>query len=391
MRIALCHENVLPAKGGAEMYVADLARRLSAAGHEIHLYSARWDDTALPANAVLHRLASPHGPRFLRPWRFSESVISALDRDKPEVSIGFDKVLGTDVYYPLGGLHVATAEHNLMKHRSGATRNLASIIQQMDAANNSFAILERRLLTGPRRPIFVANSDLVRQHARRYYGLDPTMVPVIHNAIDPSRFSEADRPFLRAQMRQDWGFQSHEVVAALVAMNYRLKGLEPLLRAVKSIPDEVPLRLLIAGSRKTGPWERLARWLGVADRVRFIGRSAEIRRVFFAADLLVHPTFYDPCSLVVLEALACGLPVITTKNNGAGERISPPAEGFVIDNPHNYQELANCLMKLADSEQRQSCSRSARQAAQKWTFNDHVIAMEQVLEQAAGRTLRATA
>ena len=97
MQIAICHEYVIPARGGAEMYVADLVRRLVAEGHEVHLYARRWDAASLPAALHVHRLPRLPGPRFLRPWRFSAACAEAMERDRPEVSIGFDKVRGTDV------------------------------------------------------------------------------------------------------------------------------------------------------------------------------------------------------------------------------------------------------------------------------------------------------
>src|SRR5262249_34981442 len=159
----------------------------------------------------------------------------------------------------------------------------------------------------------------------------------------PNRFDESDRPRIRAEARGHWNLPDNAVVAAMIAMNYRLKGLEPLLNALTLLPDNLPFMLLVAGSPKFNSYERLAARLGVQNRVRFIGHCADIRRVFFAADMLVHPTFYDPCSLVVLEALACGLPVITTKNNGAGELMHPPAEGYVVDDPHDLPILADRL------------------------------------------------
>lgn len=391
MKIALCHQNILPARGGAEMYVADLARRLVAQRHDVHLFTTRWDATALPSSSVIHQMARPRGPRFLRPWRFSEAVMAALRNDPPDVSIGFDKVLGTDIYYPLGGLHAATAEHNLLKHKEGLTRSIAKMIQSLDTAHNSFAKLERQLMSGPNRPVFVANSDLVRQHVLRYYGIGPQNIPVVHNAIDPNRFDETDRASIRIQMRNAWSFGTQDVVAALVAMNYRLKGLEPLLHALARIPANIPLKLLVAGSRVIKPWQRLADKLGIRERVRFIGRSADVRQVFFAADLLVHPTFYDPCSLVVLEALACGLPVITSAHNGAGERMAPPREGYVVADPNDHQDLADSLIRLTDADQRVKCGQAARLAARRWTMDDHVQAIELVCRQVAERKRRAAA
>ena len=84
----------------------------------------------------------------------------------------------------------------------------------------------------------------------------------------------------------------------------------------------------MAGSSDTAAFERLARRLKITDRVRFAGYCADMRNGYFAADFFVHPTFYDPCSLVVMEALACGLPVVTTRYNGAAEIMRPPREGL---------------------------------------------------------------
>jgi UDP-glucose:(heptosyl)LPS alpha-1,3-glucosyltransferase len=143
--------------------------------------------------------------------------------------------------------------------------------------------------------------------------------------------------------------------------------------------------LLIGGSPKTGPYERLARRLGVADRVRFLGYRPDVRECYFAADLLVHPTFYDPCALVTLEALACGLPVLTTVYNGAHELLPPPLDQAVIDDPHDAHLLAHRIQQWWDPRLRAAGTRAARQAAAAWTFEDHYRALLAVLEEAAAR------
>jgi UDP-glucose:(heptosyl)LPS alpha-1,3-glucosyltransferase len=385
MQIAFCHENVLTARGGAEMYVADLARRLVAEGHEVHLYACRWAAAALPPAAHIHPIAPPRGPRFLRPWRFSAACRAALERDRPEVSIGFDKTFGPDICYPLGGLQPASAAHNLRKYRSPWLRGAARLVRTFDLAHRSFVRLERRHLLGPNPPLLVVNSALVRDHAARHYAIPPERVRVIHNAIDPNRFAERDRPRLRAEERRRWGVGPGEVVAAFVGMNYRLKGLGPLLHALARLSAGAPLRLAVAGSTKTTSWERLARRLGVARRVIFLGPVADVRRIYFAADLHVHPTFYDPCSGVVIEALACGLPVITTRFNGAAELMHPPREGFVLDDPHDHAALADALLQLLDPVRRDACGRAARQVTTAWTIDHHVRRWNEVFTEAVSR------
>jgi UDP-glucose:(heptosyl)LPS alpha-1,3-glucosyltransferase len=385
MDIAFCYENVLPSRGGCETYIADLARRLVADGHEVHLYSCRWDAGALPAALHYHPLAVPSGPRFLRPWRFGRACARALRGAGHDVSLGFDKTWGQDVLYPQGGLHAASAAHNVRKHAAPWARRLAGVLKALDLAHWSFTLLERKQYLGERRPLIVVNSDMVRDHFRRFLGIPPQALRVIRSAIDPERFVEHDRPRRRVEWRERWGIQPEETVALFAAMNYRLKGLEPLLHAVGLLPAGVPFRLLVAGDARTGAWERLARRLGVARRVRFVGPCAPMRNGYFAADFLVHPTFYDPCSLVVLEALACGLPVITTRYNGVGELLSPPHEGYVIDDPHEHGRLAWAMTQLLDPARRAACAQAARRAAAAWTFEQHYRQLLRVFAEAASR------
>lgn len=381
----MCYESVLPARGGCETYITDLIRRLAADGHAVHLYASRWDEDALPAGIHLHPLPCPRGPRSLRPWRFGAACLRALRGADHQLSIGFNKTWGQDVLYPQAGLHAATALHNLRKHRRPLVRRLARLAKTLDLAHWSYTLLERRQYLGKRRPFIVVNSDMVRRHFQRHYGIHPNEIRVVHSAIDPDRFVEDDRPRRRLEWRQFWGIAPDETVGLFTAMNYQLKGLEPLLHAVARLRTDRPFRLLVVGNPDTRRHEALARRLGVAGRVVFAGYFPDTRNCYFAADFLVHPTFYDPCSLVVLEALACGLPVITSRFNGARELLNVPEEGFVIDNPHDHDHLAWCLARLLDPAHRLACTQAVRRRAQPWTFDRHYQQLMHVLAEAAAR------
>jgi UDP-glucose:(heptosyl)LPS alpha-1,3-glucosyltransferase len=385
MNIALCFDRVLPKRGGCETYISDLARRLAADGHELHLYACRWDGDALPKAIDCHALTLPSRPRFLRPWRFAIECERRLRRANHDVSIGFDKTWGQDVLYPQGGLRAACSEHNIRKYRSRVVQQLVRLAKPFDLTNWSYMALERRQYLGPRRPLIVVNSEMVRRHFEQYYGIGAAEIRVLRAAIDPGRFAEHDRPRRRLEARQHWGISTTETVALFAAMNYRLKGLDSLLHAVSRIDTHLPFRLLVIGSRQTWLHERLARRLGVAGRVIFAGHCADMRNAYFASDYLVHPTFYDPCSLVVLEALACGLPIITTRVNGASEMLNPPSEGYVLDDPHDHTQLAWYMNQLFDSGHRASCAQAARQTASRWTFDHHYRQMLQILSEAAAR------
>ena len=388
MDIALCYESVLPSRGGAETYIGDLARRLARDGHAIHLYACRWDAAALPVATHFHRLDVGTGPRFLRPWRFGAACERALAGQHHDVSIGFDKTWGQDVLYPQGGLHAASAAHNLLKHPGGISRSLAALGKWLDPAAWSFARLERKQYLGATRPLVIVNSFMVRGHFEEYYGVPPESVRVVRSAIDPMRFAAEDRLKRRHEEREKWGVSPDDTVGLFVAMNYRLKGLAPLLDAFALTPRESSSRLVIVGHPKFGRYQRQARRLGIADRVSFLGHRSDPKDCYFAADYLVHPTFYDPCSLVALEALACGLPVITTCYNGASELLSPPADGQVIGDPHNSIELAAAMTRMLDRGYLREASAAARVTGTRWTFEHHYQALLDVFAEAR-RTKRA--
>lgn len=389
MDIAFCHPNVFPSRGGCGTYIADLTRRLVADGHDVHLYATSWDAEALPPAVRYHQLSAAGGPRFLRPWAFGAACMEALKRGRHRVSVGFDKTLGPDVVYPQGGLHAASFEHNLHKYGRPSVRFAASLVKSLDLAHWSFARLEQQQYLGPRRPVMIAISDMVRRHFHEYYGIKPEAVRVLHPAIDPHRFADPDQRGRGLDWRQQHGIAADETVALFVGLNYPLKGLAPLLRAVARVPRQHPLRLVVVGDPDIDPYRRLAGSLGIESRVCFVGPVREIKSCYFAADFLVHPTFYDPCSLVVLEALACGLPVITSRYNGATELFAHGREGFVIDDPHDRDRLAWCITQLLDPVQRQSCAAAARRAAARWTFEHHYGRLLEIFDEVATR--RATA
>jgi UDP-glucose:(heptosyl)LPS alpha-1,3-glucosyltransferase len=387
MKIALCHPSVLPVRGGCETYIAGLARRLVADGHEVHLYAGEWDAGALPARLHYHPVALPALPRFLRPWYFSRACGRLLALAGQDVSVGFDKIAGVDVYYPQGGAYEASAARSIGKHRSGLLRALLRSVKWLEPAHLSYLLLERAQY---RRPgaVVVAISDMVRRHLEDS-GVPPARVARVPIAAPRERLAEDDRPGRRARSRRLWGLAEGRVAALFVSMNHRLKGLEPLLYALARLRRE-PIDLVVAGPPPARGLARLARRLGVAERVRAPGYCADMRDAYFACDLLAHPTFYDPCSNAVLEALACGLPVITSRHNGASELLrptSPPGvcrEGYVIADPHDHAELADCLAGLLDPARRRACAEAAREAAAGWTFEDHYQALMRVLASAPG-------
>lgn len=390
MNIALGHDAVLPGRGEEAAYVIDLARRLVADRHEVHLYASRRDAAALPDSLRCHDLPAARGPRWLRARCFARSCRAALDEARHDVTVGFAPIAGLDVLYPLGGLYLAAAEQHRRAHAGRLARRLAAWARHFDPAHWSFTALERRAYLGPFRTQIVVSSQMVRHHFADRLKISPDRIAVIPAAIDSGRFPQHDRLRRRQEARQRWGLAPQEIVGLFAAADARRHGLGPLLGAVATLLQRPefrnappPLRLLVGGGDHGGRYAGTAARLGVAPLVRFAGPCPDRRDAYFASDFLVHPTFHDPCAAVVLEALACDLPVITSRGNGAGELMHPLQEGYVIDDPHDHAHLAWCLAQMLDPARRRACAQAARRAAAQWTFEHHYRQMIEVLQEAA--------
>ena len=172
-----------------------------------------------------------------------------------------------------------------------------------------------------------------------------------------------------------------------VARQYRNKGLFSLLDAFAQLWQSSPrARLVVSGSRRNGPFRHRARRLGIARHVRFLGYVDDVRECYAGSDVFVLPTSYDTCSLVVLEAMAAGLPALTTRQNGAAELITDGRDGFLFDSPRHLYRLVNQLRRLVeDTDLRQRMGEHARQRAQSLEIERQVTPLLDVCHRVAER------
>jgi len=146
-----------------------------------------------------------------------------------------------------------------------------------------------------------------------------------------------------------------------------------------------PWRVVVVGKDAPGSYRALAERLGCGERVRFVGAVPDVLPAYAAADVYVHPTWYDPCSLVVLEAMACGLPVLTTRCNGASELMEDGRSGLLVDSPADTDALAAALRRLLDVDLCRVIGAAARRAVEPYTLERNFREMMAVFERAAAR------
>jgi UDP-glucose:(heptosyl)LPS alpha-1,3-glucosyltransferase len=206
-----------------------------------------------------------------------------------------------------------------------------------------------------------------------YYNISENNIDVVYNGVDINRFSPS-----RIE-------QGGPLKILFSAGNFRLKGLSPLLSALGGLAKETKsFQLLVMGRGRKERYKALIEKLNLQDQVTFLGERANPETVYHEAHILAHPTFYDACSLTTMEAMASGLPTITTKWNGASALISPD-EGYVIDEPRNTAALCDAIRNLFDKDKRQQMGEAARLKMEKYTMERNMEQMEHILTEAAGK------
>jgi len=301
-----------------------------------------------------------------------------------DVIMGVGNTWGADLLQPHGGVHWKWFWRSLRAYESPwlwGAKFLGRLFSPKQWAEG--IVEDAPYRKGVKR--IVAISEMVKEDIIDHYGISEGQIVVVYNGVNTERFHPRNRRY-RAEIRERYGLRPKELVFLFVSHNFRLKGLRYLIQALALIKRKRQnVKLLVIGWDKAGPYRRLAKKVGCADDVLFAGGVNDLERYYPSADMLVHPTFYDACSLVVLEALASGLPVITTRYNGAGWIISEGKEGFILDDPRNVKALAEKILALSIPNKLEETSRAARDLAQRFSHQRCYQAMLEIFQELKGQ------
>jgi len=315
-----------PSRGGAERALTRLASHLEGRGHEVLAFGERGPLPADAAPGRFQRVSARGLMRGSRERSLAEAMLAAAERAGCDLTIGVRHLPRVDVYWPHGGCHRATLE------LSG---------KRVTGRHRTFVELERDLLERGGARVVVCVSRLVRDEIVRHYPRSAARSILVPNGVDLERMAPHERAAARARLEAELGWPRegpHECPRiGFVGRNARLKGLDTLLAALARLVDR-PWRLVVAGLRRPRAWERAARDAGLGARVVVREWVADLD-LAAGVDLCVLPTRRDPCPLSVLEALACGTPVITTARAGCAEAIRPGRDGEVLADPEDSDAL----------------------------------------------------
>jgi UDP-glucose:(heptosyl)LPS alpha-1,3-glucosyltransferase len=370
MKIALVILHADPRRGGAERYTIDVAAALAERGHDVTLLARSFHEVPARVRAVelrsnaLTRLGQYN--RLLD--RLDEHLAGGNAYDVVHAML---PVRGCDVYHPHAGVAAEAVVSGHMKHGGRIARRAAAVANRLNRKRNRFAEVERALLSGERPPLVLCLSDYVKEAVKRHYALPEERLFRLFNGIDLSRFDPAAHPEARGAVRRRFNLGEERLIALMIAQDFERKGLGEAIEAVARVNDP-NLVLVVVGRDAAGSYRRLARELGVGERVIFAGPTGDPVSFYAAADVFVLPTRHDPCSLVVLEALAMGLPVISTAQNGACEIMADGREGFVVARADDIGGLAEGLRAMAEPARRRAMGEAALALRPQLSQENHV-------------------
>ena len=382
MKVALVILHADPARGGAERYTIDLAGALVKRGHEVALLASSFGEEVAGVRQQL--LDAGGATRARRYLRFLDSLDAHLVSNDYDIVHAMLPVRRCDVYHPHAGLAAEALARGHLKHRGAIPRTLSQLANRFNPRRQQFGEVERRLLRSPTPPVVLCLSDYVKATVRTHYPeLPEECLTKLFNATDLDRFDPTTRPTAGEGVRQRFGFSPDDVVGLMLAQDFQRKGLKESIIALADVADP-RLKLLVAGKQNPSGYRRLAENVGIGRQVCFAGATNDPYAFYRAADFLILPTWHDPCSLVVLEAIAMGLPVISTAMNGACEIMQSDIHGYVIPDPADRPALAQALGRLLDSPRRKQMSLACLSLRPALSYENHL----QALEQAYGRIKR---
>jgi UDP-glucose:(heptosyl)LPS alpha-1,3-glucosyltransferase len=365
IRFAIGLRDFSKKKGGAERYLVDLCIRMATEGHEVHVYAERQDEE--DPKIHFHPIKTIPFLKSLRLLSFAIRATREIERGGYEITLGAGNTLKADILQPHGGVHWAWFWRSLRAYDNPILWMIKLLGRVFSPKQWVSGWIED---TPYRRKNFrkiIAISDMVKHDMVRWYQIPEERIHVIYNGVDIERFHPRNRQF-RGEVRRRHGI-GDELVILFVSNNFRMKGLGCLMNALADLKKEgpPPFKLLVLGRDRQEPHLRLAKKIGILEETVFAGSTNESEKYYGASDLLAHPSFYDACSLTVFEALASGLPVITTSTNGASGILSHGEDGWVIGEPMNGDELRMAIRYFSKEENRNLACHRGRQKAEHYS------------------------
>jgi UDP-glucose:(heptosyl)LPS alpha-1,3-glucosyltransferase len=323
MKLALVRQKYTPF-GGAERFMDRAVSALRASGTEVAVIARAWQGEQ-PGTGFI-RCDPFHLGRTWRDAGFAMRVQDIIAGGAFDLVQSHERIPGCHIYRAGDGVHATWLELRGRVH--SPLQRFATALQPW---HRYTLAAEATMFRHPGLRAVICNSRMVRDDIAARFNVAQDKLHLIHNGVDLEYFHPEPCAAHRDRVRAELGIAPGSPLVLFVGSGFERKGLPQLLAAFARLPRRDAQLVVVGRDRREQALRRLAAGLGIGPRVRFMGRQQDVRPYYGAADLFALPTLYDPFPNAALEAMACGLPVVTSTTSGIAELIVPGQNGFVAD------------------------------------------------------------
>ena len=386
MKIALIRQRYTDF-GGAERYVAGLAGYLRRLGHEVHIFAASWrsstqdkDRSVSRSGITFHRVPVAGGLSFIKVLSFALNSRRLLKGKDFDVIHSFERTLYQDIYRAGDGCH-----REWLKQREKIDPWYKKYLHPLNPLHRTILSIEQKIFTEDLCKMIIANSFRGKDEIVRHYGVPSTKIRVIYNPVDVDRFNGPARMEMRDEVRKTLGVADSDRCILFVGSGFKRKGLLYAITAASKLRET--WQFIVIGRDRASAYEKEASRLGIRPFVHFLGPVTDVEKYYLAADLFLFPTIYEPFSNACLEAMAAGLPIVTSRINGVSEIVVEGTNGYVIEDPLNTDEIKDRIERALQLT-RDSVIEHNREYLKPFSWQNHVRQLMEVYSDITGKNLK---
>ncbi|MDP2246620.1 MAG: glycosyltransferase family 4 protein [Nitrosomonadales bacterium] len=339
--------------GGMQRDMLRIARELTRKGHQVEIFTISWDGELPEGDIQAHVIPATGIFNYIKYQRFIAAAHERIALEgvngKPfDLIVGFNRMMGLDVYFAADPCFIERAHEQ------------RGFLYRLTPRYRWFAACEEAIFTANAQTEILLLSDIEKGHFQKWYQTQSERFHFIPPFLSPERFVLKDKKAMRKHLRQTFGFGTNDFVYLLVGSGFSMKGLDRAIRGLASLPKEklATTRLVAVGQDNPKPFMQMAEEFGVASQVTISKGRPDIPDLMQGADVYVHPAYRENTGLVILEALACGLPTLVTETCGYAYHIAAANAGLVSPSPFDQAAFNQLFQQMMTSATREDWSRN---------------------------------
>jgi UDP-glucose:(heptosyl)LPS alpha-1,3-glucosyltransferase len=374
MKIGLAHKR-LELRGGTERILYRTAEGLRDLGHEVHLFCGEFVIDP-PPGTFGHLLPCVRRPRTARLLSFALLAPGFIARHRCDVVMSFDRLVAQDVFRSGGGPH-----RTFLDKMGRAENSWRKLWYGVSPYHRCLLAIEKRQMSDGGCKKIIAVCEQVKREIVDAYQVPESKVEVLHNGVDLERFHPRRRENEGRNIREMLKVPPAARLVLFVGTGFRRKGLDRLLHLWDSDEFKDVYLLVVGNDSKLSNYRN--RW--ARKNIIFAGPQRLVEKYYAAADLLVLPSIQEAFGNVALEAMASGLPVITSAGVGALDQADEDLRQGLLADANDSAELKSKTLSFLERNRWSGLSRSARRVAERYSWEKYFTGLDRIIKQVARR------